>query len=135
MVNPSGWLWIITLPQSESKSHNTFHRPATRRPASGGQTTATFLLVVKGTPSWTYLFQKNGTSLSVATGAIYTTPITTAEDPTFDVVGNNMVGMVTNKSARLTFNPRQSERTIFEEVQLRPRTTTATAHTIIRYEF
>jgi len=85
MVNPSGWLWIITLPQSERKSHNTFHRPATRRPASGGQTTATFLLVVKGTPSWTYLFQKNGTSLSVATGAIYTTPITTAEDSGSDL--------------------------------------------------
>jgi O-glycosyl hydrolase len=81
----------------------------TTQPASvtvtAGQT-ATFSVVANGTAPLSYQWQKNGTAISGATGAVYTTPATTASDSgaTFRVVVSNAGGSVTSSSATLTVN-------------------------------
>jgi parallel beta-helix repeat protein len=71
--------------------------------AIAGQT-ATFTVVATGTPSPTYQWRKNGTAISGATSATYTTPATTTADNAalFTVVATNSAGSVTSNAALLT---------------------------------
>ena len=65
--------------------------------------TATFTVAASGT-SLTFQWQRNGTDISGATSASYTTPSTTAADngATFRVIVTNSAGSVTSNSATLT---------------------------------
>lgn len=77
-------------------------QPANQSVAVGQ--TATFSVTASGTPSPTYQWQKNGSSISGATSSSYTTPATTAADSgsTFQVVVSNSAGSVTSTMATLT---------------------------------
>jgi hypothetical protein len=68
--------------------------------------TATFSVSAAGTAPLSYQWQKNGTNISGASSASYTTPATTATDSgsKFDVVVSNTAGTVTSHSATLTVN-------------------------------
>jgi outer membrane protein assembly factor BamB len=65
--------------------------------------TATFAIVASGTAPLSYQWQKNGTAITGATGATYTTPALAIGDngSTFVVVVNNSAGSVTSSSATL----------------------------------
>ena len=67
---------------------------------------ATFTVVASGTAPLTYQWQRNGTNISAATAASYTTPATATSDSgsTFDVVVTNSNGSVTSNSATLAVN-------------------------------
>jgi hypothetical protein len=69
--------------------------------------TATFSIVANGTSPLTYQWRKNGTAISGATSASYTTPAETTSDSgaLFSVIVSNSVGSVTSNSATLTVNP------------------------------
>src|SRR2546430_11800661 len=73
---------------------------------TAGQT-ATFMVVATGTAPLSYQWQKNGTAISGATSASYTTPATTSADngALFRVMISNSVGSVTSNTATLTVNP------------------------------
>ncbi len=66
--------------------------------------TATFSAVATGTAPLTYQWRKNGTNVSGATSASYTTPATVSGDngSLFSVVVTNVVGNVTSNNATLT---------------------------------
>jgi len=80
---------------------------------SAGQT-ATFSVVAGGTAPLTYQWQKNGSGITGATAASYTTPVTTTADSgeLFRVVVNNSAGNVTSNSATLTVNPGTSNSSV-----------------------
>jgi hypothetical protein len=80
-------------------------QPANQTVAAGQ--TATFSIVVAGTPPLTYQWQKNGADINGATASSYTTPVTTAADSgeMFRVVVSNAAGSVTSNSAALTVSP------------------------------
>ena len=69
--------------------------------------TATFSVLANGTSPLSYQWRKNGTAISGATSATYTTPAETTSDSgaLFSVVISNSVGSVTSNSATLTVNP------------------------------
>jgi len=69
---------------------------------TSGQT-ATFSVVAGGTAPLSYQWQKNGTAISGATSASYTTPTETTADSgaTFAVVVSNSAGSATSRSAKL----------------------------------
>jgi hypothetical protein len=66
--------------------------------------TATFWVAGAGSPTLSYQWQKNGTNISGANAASYTTPATTSADngELFTVQVNNPVGGVTSNPAALT---------------------------------
>ncbi len=68
--------------------------------------TATFTVVATGTASLTYQWQKNGSPISGATAATYTTPSTTVVDngSQFVVVVTNVAGSATSNPATLSVN-------------------------------
>ena len=70
---------------------------------TAGQT-ATFLVVAAGTAPLSYQWQKNGSAISGATAASYTTPDTTSPDngAIFQATVSNSIGSVTSNSATLT---------------------------------
>src|SRR5437588_661426 len=81
----------------------------TTQPANQAVTvgqTATFSVVATGTSPLSYQWQKNGTAISGATSASYTTPATTSSDngAKFVVVVSNSAGSVTSNAATLTVN-------------------------------
>jgi hypothetical protein len=81
----------------------------TTQPASQTVTvgqTATFTVVATGTAPLSYQWQKNGTAISGATSASYTTPATTSADngAQFRVAVSNSAGSVTSNAATLTVN-------------------------------
>src|SRR5256886_2251771 len=81
----------------------------TTQPASQTLTvgqTATFTVVATGTAPLSYQWQKNGTAITGATSATYTTPATTSADngAQFVVVVSNVAGNVTSNAATLTVN-------------------------------
>ncbi len=65
---------------------------------------ATFTVAVTGTAPLQYLWQRNGTAISGATSASYTTPATVASDSgsQFNVVVSNSAGSVTSSTATLS---------------------------------
>src|SRR5712692_8178136 len=83
--------------------------PRSPRPASqtvtAGQS-ATFSVAASGTAPLSYQWRKNGTAISGATSASYTTPATTTADngAPFTVVVSNSAGSVTSNAAALTVN-------------------------------
>jgi hypothetical protein len=79
----------------------------TTQPVSQAVTTgqsATFAVVATGAAPLSYQWQKNGTNISGATSATYTTPATTSADngATFDVAVSNTAGNVTSQQVTLT---------------------------------
>jgi Bacterial Ig domain/Putative Ig domain/Immunoglobulin domain/Right handed beta helix region len=72
---------------------------------TAGQT-ATFSVAASGTAPLSYQWQKNGTAVSGATSASYTTPASSSSDngALFNVVVSNASGSVTSNSATLTVN-------------------------------
>ncbi len=72
---------------------------------TGGQT-ATFSVTATGTSPLGYQWSKNGTAISGAISASYTTPPTTTTDngAQFTVVVSNSVGSVTSNAGTLTVN-------------------------------
>src|SRR5207245_6575276 len=68
--------------------------------------TSTFSVTASGTAPLSYQWSKNGTAISGATSASYTTPATTSSDngAQFTVVVSNSVGSVTSSAATLTVN-------------------------------
>ena len=77
----------------------------TNQTVAAGQT-ATFTVVATGAPPLSYQWQKNGTVITGATGASYTTPTTTSADngSQFIVVVSNSTGNATSNAAILTVN-------------------------------
>ncbi|HEX4389871.1 MAG TPA: immunoglobulin domain-containing protein [Steroidobacteraceae bacterium] len=77
-------------------------QPGDQRVASGQ--TATFTVVATGTAPLTYLWSRNGTPISGATAASYTTGTLTTADSgsTFSVVVSNSIGKATSRYAVLT---------------------------------
>jgi hypothetical protein len=79
----------------------------TTQPASqtvtAGQT-ATFMVAATGSGTLTYLWKKNGTAISGATGSSYTTPATTSSDSgsSFAVAVTDTSGSVNSNVATLT---------------------------------
>jgi O-glycosyl hydrolase len=75
---------------------------------TAGQT-ATFSVVATGTAPLSYQWQKNGSAISGATAASYTTPATSTSDSgaAFKVVVTNSAGSATSNSATLTVNTAQ----------------------------
>ncbi|MDP1833154.1 MAG: immunoglobulin domain-containing protein [Geothrix sp.] len=67
---------------------------------------ATFSVVATGTPTPTYQWKKNGTNITGATAASYTTLATSLADQgaSFTVVVTNSAGTVTSSAALLTVN-------------------------------
>ena len=65
---------------------------------TAGQT-ATFTVAASGTTPLMYQWQKNGTAISGATSASYTTPVTTTSDS-----GESFVAVVTNSAGSATSN-------------------------------
>jgi len=98
---------------------NSASAPAiTTQPASqtvtAGQT-ATFSVVATGTGPLSYQWKRNGTTLSGATSASYTTPATTTTDSgsTYSVTVSNSAGSVDSSAATLTVQPvTQTERVV-----------------------
>ena len=81
----------------------------TTQPASQTVTvgqTATFTVVATGTAPLSYQWQKNGTAITGAISATYTTPATTSADngAQFVVVVSNSAGNATSNAAMLTVN-------------------------------
>jgi len=81
----------------------------TTQPASQAVTasqTAAFSVVATGTVPLSYQWRRNGTALSGATSASYTTSATTASDngAQFTVVISNAAGSITSNAAMLTVN-------------------------------
>jgi hypothetical protein len=76
-------------------------QPADRTVRAGQ--TARFNVVASGTPPLAYQWRKNGTDISGATAATYTTPPVTADDDGahFSVVVSNSAGSVTSDDALL----------------------------------
>ena len=72
---------------------------------TAGQT-ASFSVIATGTSPLGYQWSKNGTAISGATSASYTTPATTTTDngAQFTVVVSNSAGSVTSNTATLTVN-------------------------------
>ncbi len=77
-------------------------QPASQTVAVGA--TATFSVTASGTGTLTYQWYKNGTAISGATAASYTTPATVATDSgaTFYVKVTNANGTTTSSTATLT---------------------------------
>jgi hypothetical protein len=73
---------------------------------TAGQT-ATFSVTAAGTPPLSYQWNKNGTAISGANAATYTTPATATTDSgaQFNVVISNAFGNIASNPAALTVNP------------------------------
>jgi uncharacterized protein (TIGR03437 family) len=79
-------------------------QPANQSVAAGQ--TATFTVAATGSAPLSYQWQKNGTNITGATLASYTTPVTTAADngTMFTAVVSNSLGSVTSSPATLAVN-------------------------------
>lgn len=79
-------------------------QPASNTIASGN--TASFGVAASGTSPFDYQWRKNGTAISGATSATYTTPAlaTTDSGSTFSVVVTNTAGSATSANATVTVN-------------------------------
>ncbi|MBL0210294.1 MAG: M4 family metallopeptidase [Holophagaceae bacterium] len=102
-------------------------QPASRSVTVGA--TATFSVTATGTAPMTYQWRKNGTAITGATSASYTTPATVASDngSTFSVVVSNSAGSATSTNATLTVTS-VPPGTTFNEVE--PNDTIAAANAV-----
>src|SRR6202167_2679572 len=97
----------VTTPKTPAASTSTDLAPSiSTQPANQTVTTgqtATFFLVASGTAPLTYQWNKNGTAISGATSASYTTPATAVADngEHFTVMVSNSTGNMTSNSAAL----------------------------------
>jgi hypothetical protein len=91
---------VITAPAAIAPSITT--QPISRSVGAGQS--ATFSVVASGTATLTYQWKKNGSLVSGATSASYTTPVATAPDngAQFTVVVSNAAGSATSNPASLT---------------------------------
>jgi len=110
-------LTIAALAACRADGGNSYSPPPTRTPIAaptiGTQpnnlsivsgNTATFTVTAGGTAPLTYQWQENGTAITGATDASYTTPAEPVSDTgaTFAVVVKNSAGSVTSANATLT---------------------------------
>ena len=102
-----------TLTVSAAPVAPTITTQPANQTVSAGQT-ATFSVVATGTAPLTYQWQKNGSAITGATAANYTTPVTTTADSgeLFRVVVSNSAGNVTSNFATLTVNPGTANSTV-----------------------
>ena len=92
-----------TLNVSATTAKPAITKHPSNQAVSAGQT-ATFTVEATGTPTPTYQWRRNSTSISGATSATYKTPATVSGDngAKFDVVVSNSEGSVTSNAATLT---------------------------------
>src|SRR5205807_519983 len=79
-------------------------QPASQTVTAGQM--ASFAVVARGTAPLNYQWQKNGSAITGATSATYTTPLTTTGDngTQFSVLVSNSAGSVTSNTATLRVN-------------------------------
>jgi hypothetical protein len=96
----------------------------TSQTVTAGQA-ATFSVAASGTAPLSYQWQKNGTAISGATSATYTTPATATSDggSQFSVLVSNSTGSVTSNTATLTVNAA----TLAPSITTQPTSQTVTA--------
>jgi hypothetical protein len=101
----NGASFTVNLSGTGIQSPSVIGQP-TNQIVTAGQT-ATFSVTAFGTAPLNYQWKKNGTAISGATSASYTTPATTTADngAQFTVVVSNSAGSVTSSAASLTVNP------------------------------
>ena len=102
-----------TLTVNSLPAAPTITTPPANQTVTAGQM-ATFSVVATGTAPLAYQWQKNGSDITSAASASYTTPVTTAADSgeLFRVVVSNTAGNVTSTSATLTVNPGTSDSSV-----------------------
>jgi hypothetical protein len=102
-----------TLTVSSTPVAPTISTQPANQTVTAGQT-ATFSVTASGTAPLTYQWQLNGSDISGATSASYTTPVTTTANSgeLFRVVVSNSAGNVTSNSATLTVNPSSSNSSV-----------------------
>src|SRR5437764_254458 len=102
-----------TLTVNASATAPTITTQPANQTVTVGQT-ATFAVVATGTAPLGYQWQKNGTAISRATSASYTTPATASADngAKFVVVVSNSAGSATSNAATLTVNAAATAPTI-----------------------
>jgi hypothetical protein len=102
-----------TLTVNASAVAPTITTQPANQTVTAGQT-ATFSVTATGTAPLAYQWQMNGTDIPNATGASYTTPVTTTANSgeQFRVMVSNSAGNVTSNSATLTVNPGTSNSTV-----------------------
>lgn len=99
-----------SAPATLSVSSSAVAPSITTQPANqtvfAGQT-ATFSVIANGTSPLSYQWRKNGSAITGATSASYTTPVEATSDSgaLFSVVVSNSAGNVTSNNASLTVNP------------------------------
>jgi hypothetical protein len=107
ITNPAGNVTSnsATLTVTAAPAAPTITTQPANQTVTAGQT-ATFSVVASGTAPLSYQWQKNGTNISGATAASYTTPVTTTADSgeQFRVLVSNSVGNTTSNVATLTVN-------------------------------
>ena len=94
---------IQIVPVGSSDPVPTITSQPTSQTIQAGQT-ATFTVSATGTAPLSYQWYENGTSISGATAASYTTPVTTLSEngSTFDVIVSNSAGTATSNTVTLT---------------------------------
>jgi hypothetical protein len=111
ITNPAGNVTSnsATLTVTAAPVAPTITTQPANQTVTAGQT-ATFSVVASGTAPLTYQWQKNGTNISGATAANYTTPVTTTADSgeQFRALVSNTVGSIPSNVATLTVNPSSS---------------------------
>ena len=114
LASDNGALFTVTVTDSVASVNSsaatlTVNAPPTistqpaNKTVTAGQT-ATFSVTASGAGTLTYQWNRNGTAISGATSASYTTPATTSADngATFSVKVTNGAGNVTSNAATLT---------------------------------
>src|SRR5579859_372184 len=102
--NASNYWVDVAFTSSGAVAPSITTQPVNQTVTSGKA--ATFSIVAGGTAPLTYQWRKNGTAISGATAASYTTPATTTIDngEQFTVVVSNSAGTATSNTATLTVN-------------------------------
>jgi hypothetical protein len=97
--------WIDVVLSTGSTAPSITTQPLSQTKVAGQS--ATFSVVVSGTAPLSYQWSKNGTAISGATTASYTTPSTMSADngEQFTVAVSNSAGSATSNAATLTVNP------------------------------
>jgi len=90
--------------------------------------TATFTVTAAGTAPLSYQWSQNGTAISGATAASYTTPVTAASNSgsSFSVTVSNSAGRATSSAASLTVTPVVTAPAVTSQSQSVPAGATAT---------